>query len=133
VDQTKFGEEGNCFVACLASILEVGLEELAEVERVYLHGAAEWEAAEFRLRPGIYRRILREVNRVLVEDHKCILVTVSTMFGAPKGFAIAGGPGGRGLQHGVVFEDGVMVHDPEPSRAGLEGVEDYTILVKVVA
>lgn len=28
VDQTKFGDEGNCYQACLASILEIGIDEV---------------------------------------------------------------------------------------------------------
>ena len=41
VDQDSFSDEskgthGNCYAACIASILEVPLADLAEFDRVYL-------------------------------------------------------------------------------------------------
>lgn len=47
----------------------------------------------------------------------------------PKGWSIACGPGPRGLQHSCLAYDGEIVHDPHPSRAGLNTIEDYEVLL----
>src|SRR6185436_13127412 len=49
----------------------------------------------------------------------------------PPGYVIAAGPSQRfpGRLHACVAYDGVIVHDPQPSREGLPfGVIDYVVL-----
>jgi len=47
----------------------------------------------------------------------------------PKGYALGGGKSPRGhFDHSVVVFDGQLVHDPHPSRGGLDGpIKDFTI------
>lgn len=117
VDQTLFGPvEGNCHAACVASILEL---PLWRVPNVACH--SDW-----------YRRLTFWLNR-----HGFGHITFSGNVGDDavlremyaNHYLIAGGPAARGLNHSVVyrgFEE--LVHDPHPSRAGLERVEDFTWL-----
>ena len=53
VDQTKFGyPEGNCLMACVASILEVGLDDLPDLfERccIQREDGVFWEGGEYWL------------------------------------------------------------------------------------
>jgi hypothetical protein len=108
VDQTTYGfNDGNCFSACVASILE---KSIVEVPR--FHGVSpsflQW-LARFGLSATLYKR----ANYV------------------PRGYAVAAGTSLRfaGRMHACVAYDGAVVHDPHPSRDGLPfGVEDYAVL-----
>ncbi len=113
VDQTKFGLEGNCMAACLASILEVNIEDVQAKE------TDNW---------------FKDVNLWLQKEHRLALMTVS---GSPfwfEGHLIVGGPGPRDQEHACVGARRewviTIVHDPHPSRDGLLKKEDYMVLVK---
>jgi len=111
VDQTTYGiHDGDCFSACVASILEISIEDVP----LFLgpHGDAflPW-LADRGLSASLYER--RRGDRV------------------PRGFSIAGGPSERfaGRMHACVALDGIVVHDPHPSRDGLpSGVTEYVVI-----
>lgn len=109
VDQTTYGiHDGNCFSACLASILEVAIEDVPRFLGPYWDDFLPW-LADRGLSASLYRRGDR----------------------APRGFSIAGGPSRRfaGRMHACVAYDGIVVHDPHPSRDGLpSGVTEYVVL-----
>jgi hypothetical protein len=109
VDQTTFGyPHGNCFSACVASLLHLAVDDVPWFLRhADWYGAfAEW------LRPrGFY-----PVN-VPWSGAWC-----------PEGYYILGGRSPRHA-HAVVARGPDIVHDPHPSRAGLVAREDCTMLV----
>ncbi len=137
VDQTKFGyPEGNCLMACVASILEVGLDALPDLFEMCCtsqekDGTVHWDDGDWwsMLRGGV---AVHGWDAVYRGDHP---------ENAPSGYAIAGGPGGRALDergqdrgHCVVYLDGVMVHDPHPDKTGLSGpIEDWILLERRAA
>ncbi len=98
VDQTKFGDRhGNCFTACIASILEMPITEVpnfcAEFE--------DWEAA----------------TQLWLGDLDLRLEHISPGDMPPAGrHYVVSGMGPRGLRHSCVGLDGAIVHDPHPSR-----------------
>ncbi len=113
VDQTIFGQaEGNCFPACLASLLHYDLEYLPN------HHDKDWfiKYQEWLMQnAGVYMLCLEGYTP---REHV-------------PGYAIFSGPSPRnsGL-HAVVGYAGEIVHDPHPSRAGLGGdVRDTIILI----
>jgi hypothetical protein len=122
VDQDKFGApEGNCWTACVASILEVSLDDLRDVEaahaeqaQLYLEGV-DWD----------WTPILK-----VLHGH-----AVTLGWWPPEtrlaGYTIACGPAPRGLDHACVALDGEVVHDPHPSRAGLREIELYTLIAPI--
>lgn len=112
IDQTRFGEDGNCLAACLASLLEVPLDAVPE----FGHDPANACLNEW-LRPlGFYAVTLHGPQEAGGEPW------------FPAGYHIAGGQSAGGPHAVVAFGDGV-VHDPNPNRAGLITHEDFTILV----
>lgn len=126
VDQTRFGVPiGNCFTASLASILEVGVEDLQEFEDLYRAWAVEhyetnastldWDSVQAGLRSRGVRIVYWDAADV-----------------APKGYSIAGGTSGTGLPHACVALDGRVVHDPSPNRSGLDRVEEFYLVVPFV-
>lgn len=113
VEQTAVGvPAGNCFEACLASILEIPLESIP-----HFVGDDWWE------------RYLEHFGARGVE-----LLYVPLGGGVPKGYSAAGGPSPRhaGVMHSVVCLDGEMVWDPHPRRdiERMGPVVDYVVAVR---
>jgi len=137
--QTIFGngadgsEPGNCFAACIASVLELPLPEVPN----FMIGAPPpsypWddETADVWLREFFWRvnAFLRPHGLYLfeMEFEDALPPYVWTMV-PPGGYWIAGGPAARGHQHVVVMRDREMVHDPHPSGDGLEKIKCISIL-----
>ena len=110
VDQTLYGMRGNCFSACVASILELPIEAVpsfANDDRTRWAQLTQWLTDR-----GLAARAIES--------------------GAPApGFTIVGGPSPRivNQRHACVALDGVVVHDPHPSRDGLPlGVHGYVAI-----
>lgn len=109
MDQTTFGyPEGNCWSACIASLLEMPVSEVP-----WFLGHDDWYAAFAAwLRP-----------------HGYYPVTVPwSAEWCPEGYYILGGRSPR-HSHAVVARGREIVHDPHPSRDGLVSREDCTLLV----
>lgn len=122
VDQTTFGfPGGNCFSACVASILELSIEEVPYFmgdmsdNHDWLERFAEWLAPR-----GLY--------------------PVHSMMGdgpdgwAPRGLHVMSGqsprhPDGPERLHSVVARGREMLHDPHPLKRGLLSIRDTVILV----
>ena len=92
--------EGDCFRACVASLLDLPLEDVPHFATFGVEGG--W---------------LLECRRWLKERGLTIIFTDEP---PPAGcLAIASGPTPRGAEHAVVVRGQELVHDPHPSRAGL--------------
>lgn len=100
VNQTIFGDAGNCMAASVASVFEVPLASVPD-----LRGEAWWPALANWLRnlgwAPLYFQAL---------PHDFV------------GYCLGLGDGPRGRRHAVVWRGGPqggIAHDPHPSRAGL--------------
>ena len=107
-------EGGNCFAACLASILEVPLEAVP-------NPALEWRKDDERAT----ERGWEVVQQFLAGLGMTILAygDEEELAGwRPPGFWIAGVPSPRleGETHAVVYEGGTPVWDPHPSVSELD-------------
>lgn len=109
VDQTTYGShDGNCLSACLASILEVPIDDVPLFLGAYWDDFLPWLKDR-----GLW------VSLYKAEDY------------VPPGYSIAAGPSKRfaGKLHACVAFNGMIVHDPHPSRDGLpRGVEEYLVV-----
>ena len=107
-----FGESvGNCFAACIASILEIPLDDVPN-----FCNSQEW-VADLRawLRPwGLYYLDVR----IPKKDADLL-----------DGYHVISGTSPRGCQHSVVGYHGKMVHDPHPSGDGVSGELLFGLLV----
>ena len=122
VDQTRFGDEGNCFAACLASILECPLESVPDPMEIHRAGQ-NWRRAISAWLRTIHGLEYIEIKRGA--DGWTMLM--------PPSFHVIGGKSPRGTEcgHAVVGFRGAMVHDPHPSRQGILDVEDFGFFVKL--
>jgi len=108
VDQTVFDPRwGNCFAACVASVLEVELERLPGNDTTTAGGW--WEV--WRQWGAKYN-----VDFITVENNE--------QGRHPKGYALAGIRSTRHNEphvlHSVVVLDGKIVHDPHPDKDGYD-------------
>lgn len=98
---------GNCYAACLASMLEIPLWMVPPFEdmfarHVWRQRTQDWLARMFGLR-------MVRIDGHPVED-------------LPE-FYIANGPSARGVHHSTIYSAGTLVHDPHPSGSGISDVE----------
>ena len=120
IDQTTFGHPGgNCFSACVASIMELSLEQVP-----YFMAAPEdrWYA---RFEAWLERRGLYPLMLPIPDGPRGW---------APSGYHILSGNSPRKPEdpealHSVVGYHGRILHDPHPSRAGLLSWIDTIVLV----
>jgi len=93
--QTRTGADGNCFSACLASILEIPLKRVPDFSDAYFFE----EASAFLAMYGLsYRRV--------------------PMYKKPSGYSTIEGISPRGGLHACVAKDGELVWDPHPIEDG---------------
>lgn len=127
VDQTKFGPiEGNCFTACVASLLELSLDDVPWfmtpddgrwLERLQAWCGTRGLAAKYWPARGWCD-----------EDPEA-----RPFLGVPTGLAIMSGesPRNAGVFHAVIARAGALVHDPNPSRAGVLGELEHHDFVTI--
>ncbi len=112
IDQNTFGAPGgNCFSACVASLLEISINEVPyfmEDQNDWWDYFSEW------LKPfGFYPL--------------CFVLKQSNFY-HPSGYHILSGQSSRGPHSVVAFKDEI-IHDPHPEREGLLTRDDIIILV----
>lgn len=115
VYQTQFGDgEGNCFAACLASLLEMEIEFTPDFYQLY---KSEWfnQFTEWMRPLGMIPYHKSQKDAVL-PLHDC--------------YYLVGGTSPRGISHSVIYLNGKMVHDPHPSGEGLAEIEDVIFMVR---
>ncbi len=111
---------GNCFQACIASILEVSLDSIPNFNRNGPDGF--WD---------IFNTFNWSTNYVLVDFYPGD--RNFNYFADAYVIAVGESPRAKGekdKKHCVVFKEGKMVHDPHPSGDGILGEpEFFTILI----
>ena len=129
VYQTKFGvPDGNCFNACIASIIECSIGDLPDLCEIEATGQNWLIGLNDALRPMGYGVISSPASE---ENPASIYI--------PKGcHFIASGIGPRGARHSVVYlqrdddVDAVMVHDPiGPKYRGLKKTTSIQLIVRL--
>ncbi len=123
-------------MAAVASILEVGLEDLPDLFERCCIRSGEGDKVRWEDSKENWWNVLMEG----IEAHGWTAIYSLQREGEnpPPGYVIAGGPSGRAFTedgkdagHVVVCLDGEMVHDPHPDRTGLAGpISDWIVLYR---
>lgn len=103
------GTVGDCFRACIASVLEV---PIAAVPHFALLGN-RWSLVAIRYCEGLSRDLIWQQGEP--PEDVWAIVTVQS-------------PRSDDLRHSVIYRGGVMVHDPHPSRAGGKPLGSFFML-----
>lgn len=109
---TPVSDRGNCFPACIASILEMECEDVIQIQELYDNDM--WcETLQHWLNKRGYRwRALTGDDNIL---DKHILVTGKS-------------PRHPDCTHVVIYLNGKMVHDPHPDNAGILDEQYFEII-----
>lgn len=141
VDQTKLVDRdgyGNCYRACIATVFDLPLEQVYDVNNPAL-GYDEWRA--------VRNQFLMKMDRIWAGSRFRLPADVAEKQGCPEwpdidperdtvnGYVVVAGKSPRAngdnpdLMHAVVmhWETKEIVHDPHPSRAGLLFVEEVDV------
>lgn len=115
VDQTQFGvPNGNCFSACVASILELPLDEVP----FFMGSEGDWfdDLNDWLRDRGLY------AIRFAFSDKYTFY---------PAGYYIVGGvsPRNPDALHAVVALGDKVVHDPNPARQGVKKWVDWIVIM----
>lgn len=111
--QTKFGIDGNCLTACLASVLEVELDDIPEVPQ-----ERWWQ----RMEEALFSR-----------GRLPVWISLETV---PKVLSLGSvqSPRLEGELHSVVVRNGITVWDPHPDQDAYElpFVEGFIVLLPLI-
>lgn len=102
--------------ACLASIFEINIDDIPDMNE-----NSWWSTLQNWLRPLGYAAINLEIK----EEEK-----LNSLPNIPRNvFFIAAGISPRGLNHAVVAEGGVIIHDPHPDGGGIDHIKEITLIM----
>lgn len=137
VNQNHFGHrDGNCFSACIASLLELPLEA---VPTFYIYGEPDdiWTlrldrflepfglyGLHFIVDPPVYEPVREGLYRLHSSKTPGRPLTVP-----PGVLHIRAGMSPRGHSHAVLARGHEVVHDPSPLKTGLLSVEGFSLLL----
>lgn len=127
VFQTRFSskdglEHGNCFTACVASLLGLSIPETPDLNAPELQDGS-W------IHPFLD----------ILQEHGLTFVGTATEsrhgplrdYKGLDGLVIVNGPSPRTWVkngHAVIYKHGKLFHDPHPSNAGLLGVDNWLMI-----
>ena len=124
------------YEACLASILNLDLEDLRDL--TLLRHEME-EASEVGDVGNLPQRLI-EYDSILVMKygHHSVRVSAVSRFQCfigvkPRGLSVASGSSESSPLHHCVAMDGAVVHDPNPEGNGLLEILEYTLLIPVLS
>jgi hypothetical protein len=129
VMQTRFSAKdgsvkGNCFTACVASLLELTMEEMPDLNADKLQDGS-WIHPFWELitNHGLEYYGTGTPNRHgSVKDYHGVDGYVIVCGKSPREWVKAG--------HAVVYLNGDLIHDPHPSGEGLVEVESWLLIEK---
>lgn len=128
--QTKFSNEengiyGNCFGACIASLLEIPINEVPAWEDMGSDGSWADSYYSFLASQGF------EADGMILVENGNIDEAWEKLEPADgvNGYFIVGGTSSRCTRgHAVIFKDKSMIHDPHPSNAGIQTIEEIYLI-----
>lgn len=117
---------GNCFAAAIASLTEKPLTDVPNVEVLFdVDGVSWYGVMDAWLRANGYEIITDNRYKVFHRPDDFSEDARAELRDCLKGrYYLASGMSPRGVMHVCIYQNGVMVHDPHPTR---EGIDEKTI------
>jgi hypothetical protein len=118
---------GNCFAAAIASLVEVPITDVPNVEVLFdIDGVSWYGVMDAWLRGNGYEIVTNNQFKIFHDDTYGLddaSREVSLQYCNDK-YYMASGMSPRGIMHVCIYKNGKMVHDPHPTR---EGIDESTI------
>ncbi len=127
-------QNGNCFAAAIASMLEVPITEVPNVEVFFPISETYWIEVmdKFLALKGYelitdmrFRIFHRDIDQKPTEEEAKFYMEFKDQYY----FGV--GPSLRGVHHICIYQNGVMIHDPHPSNDGIMKVEYFQSIDKI--
>lgn len=117
---------GNCFAAAIASLMEVSITEVPNVEVLFdVDGVSWYGVMDAWIRANGHEIITNNNYKVFHNPAEFNQDTRDALLSELSGkYYMASGMSPRGVMHVCIYKEGVMVHDPHPTR---EGIDESTI------
>ena len=123
---------GNCFAACIASLLELPITEVPNVEVFFHMETGYWqdvmdtflESKGYELASGHQFQCFHFPD-LDIPDREKLMEELKDQY------YLVYGDSPRGVYHSTIWQNGVMVHDPHPSRDGILNLGDFKYLRKI--
>ena len=127
VYQTRFGgpdsdDPGNCWAACVATMLGIPLERVPEALRLEKDADKRWDAYQRFLSTFNLRAISLSVPSEHLDDYWEALGDALVHVAGPS-------PRDPSWNHGVIYCGGKLWHDPHPSGDGISGIAEIEFWV----
>lgn len=111
---------GNCFAAAIASIMEVPITEVPNVETLFDVKNVSWHAVmQAWLEDKGYRLSDNDSFKRAYHDEDRELNTFDARY-CHNQYYLVSGMSPRGVSHVCIYQNGKMVHDPHPTREGID-------------
>ena len=117
VMQTQFGLQGNCLSACIASLLELTIEEVPNFHEGVAPGAPQDDPEGCKI---FWANVHRFINSKGFGMFHMVNETATALQEIMGGYFLVGGKSPRGYSHSVIWTKNGLAHDPHPEGGGVE-------------
>jgi hypothetical protein len=127
-------QRGNCFAACIASILEVPITEVPNVEVFYhLDNGYHTEVMLTFLSSKGWDLCSDDTLKVFHDDRYGVELgkRVEWLAKHRNKYYLVSGKSTRGVSHICIYQNGKLVHDPHPTKEGLQTLDYFQTLEKL--
>lgn len=113
---------GNCFAAVIASLVEKPITDVPNVETLFDIDNVSWYGVmDAWLRGNGFEIVTNNNYKVFHNPAEFNDDTRDVLMKELSGkYYMASGMSPRGVHHVCIYKDGVMVHDPHPTREGID-------------
>lgn len=108
---------GNCFAAVIASVLEMEVEEVIQIQEHYEEEKWFGKLNTWLAKRGWRVRVISKSEAKRLKNKYYFVTGLSPVY--------------PGEYHICIFKNGEMVHDPHPEGRGITTKEEYSILEKI--
>lgn len=141
---------GNCYAACIASILEKTIDEIPNVETLFHIEGSYWAIVMHTYLSSIGWEICADDMFKRFHPNDPTVTPSGFSFrgltDVPKGdkrefipsyyeykdrYYLVSGKSSRGISHMCIYQNGKLIHDPHPTREGLLTLEYFEELYKI--
>jgi hypothetical protein len=125
---------GNCYASAIASIMELPLSEVPNVE-VFFHMQDEfWQTVMLTfINSKGWDLCSDDRFKVFHDDQFGVNESMREVYidACKDKYYLVTGKSERGVHHICIYRNGALVHDPHPSRDGLLTIESFKTLEKI--
>jgi hypothetical protein len=125
---------GNCMAAVVASILEIPISEVPNIETLFHVNETLWiEVLHAWLKSHGYEWSTDQRFKVFHDDEFAMKEGNRPEYwdACKNKYYLACGLSPRKIMHVCIYENGKLVFDPHPSREGLETIEHFEVIEKL--